>query len=55
MKGRALFCALIAPAAMAAPTFAAASDVGDWYLTPQVGGISVDNDRPVQDKDGSTG
>src|SRR5690606_34836798 len=30
---------------------AAASDVGHWYLTPQIGGVSVDNDRPVQDKD----
>jgi hypothetical protein len=25
--------------------------VGHWYVTPQIGGISVDNDRPVQDKD----
>ena len=41
-----------APAlAIAAPGIAAASDVGDWYLTPQIGGISVDNDRPLQDKD----
>ncbi len=36
---------------LAAPGMAAASDVGHWYLTPQIGGISVDNDRPVQDKD----
>ena len=36
---------------IAAPGIAAASDVGDWYLTPQIGGISVDNDRPLQDKD----
>jgi OOP family OmpA-OmpF porin len=36
---------------MAAPGTAAADDVGHWYLTPQIGGISVDNDRPVQDKD----
>jgi OOP family OmpA-OmpF porin len=41
-----------APAlAIAAPGLAAADDVGDWYLTPQIGGISVDNDRPLQDKD----
>lgn len=36
---------------IAAPGIAAADDVGDWYLTPQIGGISVDNDRPLQDKD----
>lgn len=45
MKEFALLCAL------AAPTIAAASDVGHWYVTPQIGGISVDNDRPLQDKD----
>jgi OOP family OmpA-OmpF porin len=45
MKEVALFCAL------AIPAIAAADDVGHWYVTPQVGGISVDNDRPVQDKD----
>ena len=37
--------------ALALPVAATASDVGRWYVTPQVGGISVDNDRPVQDKD----
>ena len=36
---------------IAAPGIAAADDVGHWYITPQIGGISVDNDRPVQDKD----
>ena len=36
---------------IAAPGIAAADDVGHWYLTPQIGGISVDNDRPVEDKD----
>lgn len=37
---------------IAAPGMAAAADdVGHWYLTPQIGGISVDNDRPLQDKD----
>lgn len=45
MKEFALLCAL------AAPTIAAANEVGHWYVTPQVGGISVDNDRPVEDKD----
>lgn len=45
MKEVALFCALAVPVA------AVADDVGHWYLTPQIGGISVDNDRPVQDKD----
>ena len=41
-----------APAlALAVPGLAAADDVGDWYLTPQIGGISVDNDRPLQDRD----
>ena len=41
-----------APAlAIAAPGIAAADDVGDWYLTLQIGGISVDNDRPLEDKD----
>lgn len=45
MKGVALAVAL------ALPALASASDVGDWYLTPQFGGVSADNDRPVQDKD----
>ena len=36
---------------IAAPGMAAADDVGHWYITPQIGGISVDNDRPLQDKD----
>jgi OOP family OmpA-OmpF porin len=36
---------------IAAPGMAAADDVGHWYVTPQIGGISVDNDRPLQDKD----
>lgn len=43
---------LAAPAiVIAAPGIAAADDVGHWYVTPQIGGISVDNDRPLQDKD----
>lgn len=43
---------LVAPiVVMAAPGTALADDVGHWYLTPQIGGISVDNDRPLQDKD----
>ncbi|HEY4365638.1 MAG TPA: OmpA family protein [Steroidobacteraceae bacterium] len=45
MKEVILLCAL------AAPVMAGASEVGQWYITPQIGGISVDNDRPVQDKD----
>lgn len=45
MKRIALACALVVPA------LAGASDVGDWYLTPQIGGVSVDNDRGVEDKD----
>lgn len=45
MKEVILLCAL------AAPGIAAASEVGHWYVTPQIGGISVDNDRPLQDKD----
>lgn len=36
---------------IAAPGMAAAEDGGNWYITPQIGGISVDNDRPLQDKD----
>lgn len=37
---------------IAAPGIAAADDAtGHWYITPQIGGISVDNDRPLQDKD----
>lgn len=46
MKHVALFCALAAPLAASA-----ADNVGHWYLTPQIGGISVDNDRPLEDKD----
>jgi OOP family OmpA-OmpF porin len=43
--------AAVLTCALALPVAATASDVGRWYVTPQVGGISVDNDRPVQDKD----
>ena len=46
MKHVALVCALAAPLAASA-----ADNVGHWYVTPQVGGISVDNDRPLEDKD----
>lgn len=45
MKRFVLMCAI------AAPTLAAADEVGHWYVTPQIGGISVDNDRPLEDKD----
>ena len=44
--------ALAAPAlAIAVPAVAAADDVGHWYITPQIGAIVVDNDRPLEDKD----
>lgn len=46
MKRVAMACALAVPVAVSA-----ADNVGHWYLNPQIGGISVDNDRPVQDKD----
>ena len=46
MKRVAIMCALAAP--MAAH---AADNVGHWYWVPQIGGISVDNDRGLQDKD----
>jgi OOP family OmpA-OmpF porin len=46
MKQVALLCVLAAPLAASA-----ADNVGHWYVTPSIGGISVDNDRPLQDKD----
>jgi OOP family OmpA-OmpF porin len=46
MKTVGLICALAVPLAAGA-----ADNVGHYYLTPNVGGISVDNDRPLQDKD----
>lgn len=46
MKKIAMLCALTAPVLVQA-----ADEVGHWYVTPQIGGISVDNDRPLQDKD----
>src|SRR6185369_5960057 len=46
MKATVLLCAMAAPAIAAA-----ADDAGHWYVTPQVGGISSDHDRPVADKD----
>jgi OOP family OmpA-OmpF porin len=45
MKRLALICALTAP------VIAGANEVGQWYVVPQIGGISVDNDRPLEDKD----
>ena len=45
MKAIVAFCALTAPA------LAMADEVGHWYVNPQFGGISVDNRRPVEDKD----
>lgn len=46
MKKIVMLCALATPLAAQA-----ADEVGHWYLTPQIGGIAVDNDRPLQDKD----
>jgi OmpA-OmpF porin, OOP family len=46
MRTVGLLCALAVPFAASA-----ADNVGHYYLTPQVGGISVDNDRPLHDKD----
>lgn len=46
MKKVAMLCALAAPLAAQA-----ADEVGHWYVTPQIGGISVDNDRALEDKD----
>lgn len=42
---------IVAACAMAIPVLASADEVGQWYLNPNIGGVSVDNDRPVQDKD----
>ncbi|PZN29291.1 MAG: hypothetical protein DIU71_14720 [Proteobacteria bacterium] len=44
MKALAVACALTAP------VLASANEPGQWYVVPQIGGISVDNDRPVEDK-----
>ncbi len=41
---------LSAAAMMATPAFAA-DQVGQWYFTPQAGGLSTDNDRLLEDKD----
>ncbi len=43
--------AIVAACALAIPALASADDVGHWYVNPNFGGVSVDNDRPVQDKD----
>ena len=50
MKAIVAFCALAAPATLLT-TSASADEVGHWYVNPQFGGISVDNRRPVEDKD----
>lgn len=42
---------LLSAAVLAATPALAADQVGQWYLTPQVGGISTDNDRLLEDKD----
>ncbi len=51
MKAIVAFCALTAPHLPLAITTASADEVGHWYVNPQFGGISVDNRRPVEDKD----
>jgi len=43
--------AIVAACALAIPALASADEVGHWYVNPNFGGVSVDNDRPVQDKD----
>jgi OmpA-OmpF porin, OOP family len=49
-KRRALLCTcMVPPLAIMAP--AGADETGHWYVTPSFGGISVDNERPVEDKD----
>jgi OOP family OmpA-OmpF porin len=45
-KKVAMLCALAAPLAGHA-----ADQSGQWYFTPQAGGISTDNDRLLEDKD----
>jgi len=41
----------LAASTLAIPVLASADEVGHWYVNPNFGGVSVDNDRPVQDKD----
>jgi OmpA-OmpF porin, OOP family len=43
--------AIVMACTLALPVLANADEVGQWYLNPHAGGISVDNDRPVEDKD----
>src|SRR3569833_1821773 len=43
--------AIVAACALVIPALASADEVGLWYVNPIFGGVSVDNDRPVQDKD----
>jgi OOP family OmpA-OmpF porin len=43
--------AIVVACALTMPVLASADEVGHWYLNPQFGGISVDNERPVEDKD----
>jgi OmpA-OmpF porin, OOP family len=49
MKAIVAACALTIPALASAAD--GASSVGQWYVNPNFGGVSVDNRRPVQDKD----
>lgn len=46
MTSKGLLCALVF-----ATMPAVADDVGHWYFTPQVGGLTSDNDRNIEDKD----
>jgi OOP family OmpA-OmpF porin len=50
MKAIVMACALVVPA-VALPMLASADEAGQWYVNPNFGGVSVDNERPVQDKD----
>jgi OmpA-OmpF porin, OOP family len=42
---------LVVVCALAAPALSVADEVGQWYVNPNAGGISVDNRRPLEDKD----
>lgn len=48
MKRNALLCFVSVASVW---NFAAADEVGRWYLTPQAGGLITDNDRHIEDED----
>jgi OOP family OmpA-OmpF porin len=48
MTNKALLCAI---ALAMAHTHAHADEVGQWYVTPQAGGIWTDDDRGIEDED----